>query len=136
MAEKSAKRPAWIVDHIQRYLTASRRRVAPAGAASCTGSAPWASGLADNERKIVDELNSVRGRPVDIGGYYFADPEKAKAVMRPSETFNNALASLANSATASAHLAGQVRTPRAARSLTRRFHAGQALRLPGGSSRR
>jgi len=25
---------------------------------------------------------------VDIGGYYFAEPEKCEAVMRPSKTFN------------------------------------------------
>ena len=30
---------------------------------------------------------------VDIGGYYHADPDKTKAVMRPSETLNAALAS-------------------------------------------
>ncbi len=57
--------------------------------------APLAKALADNEQKIVDELNSVQGRPVDIGGYYFADPEKTKSVMRPSETLNHTLASLA-----------------------------------------
>ncbi len=48
--------------------------------------------LADNEQRIVEELNSVQGQPVDIGGYFRADPEKTKAVMRPSETFNAALA--------------------------------------------
>jgi isocitrate dehydrogenase len=30
-------------------------------------------------------------KPIDIGGYYFADPEKARAVMRLSATFNAAL---------------------------------------------
>jgi isocitrate dehydrogenase len=28
---------------------------------------------------------------VDIGGYYYPDPEKTAAVMRPSTTFNAAL---------------------------------------------
>ena len=38
-------------------------------------------------------MNAVQGKPVDIGGYYMADDEKTKAVMRPSATFNAALAS-------------------------------------------
>ena len=52
---------------------------------------PLARTLADNELKIVDELKAVQGRPADIGGYYIADPQKTKAVMRPSATFNAAL---------------------------------------------
>ena len=52
---------------------------------------PLARTLADNELKIVDELRAVQGRPADIGGYYIADPQKTKAVMRPSATFNAAL---------------------------------------------
>jgi isocitrate dehydrogenase len=54
--------------------------------------APLAKTLADNEQKIVGELNAVQGRPADIGGYYLADAAKTKAVMRPSATFNAALA--------------------------------------------
>jgi isocitrate dehydrogenase len=54
--------------------------------------APLAETLTENEQKIVDELNAVQGKPVDIGGYFIADPEKTKAVMRPSATFNAALA--------------------------------------------
>jgi isocitrate dehydrogenase len=50
--------------------------------------APLAKALADNEQKIVAELSEVQGKPVDIGGYYKADAEKCKAVMRPSSTFN------------------------------------------------
>ena len=52
---------------------------------------PLAKTLADNEQKIVDELNAVQGQPVDIGGYFWADSEKTKAVMRPSATFNEIL---------------------------------------------
>ena len=44
------------------------------------------------EQTISDELIAVQGSPVDIGGYYRPDPEKAAAVMRPSATFNRALA--------------------------------------------
>ncbi|MCZ9339453.1 NADP-dependent isocitrate dehydrogenase, partial [Streptomyces sp. TRM76130] len=37
----------------------------------------------------------VQGAPVEIGGYYQPDPAKAAEVMRPSATWNEALASLA-----------------------------------------
>jgi isocitrate dehydrogenase len=57
--------------------------------------APLAESLTDNEQKIVEEMNAVQGQAVDIGGYFFADPEKTRQVMRPSDTFNSALASLA-----------------------------------------
>jgi isocitrate dehydrogenase len=50
--------------------------------------APLAKALRENEAKIVAELAEVQGKPVDIGGYYKADPEKTKAVMRPSATLN------------------------------------------------
>ncbi|MCP5093057.1 MAG: NADP-dependent isocitrate dehydrogenase [Gammaproteobacteria bacterium] len=55
--------------------------------------AALAKSLAENEDKIVAELNSVQGKSVDLGGYYKADDEKIKAVMRPSATFNAALVS-------------------------------------------
>ncbi|MFE7516751.1 NADP-dependent isocitrate dehydrogenase [Streptomyces sp. NPDC057540] len=57
--------------------------------------APLAETLTANERKIVDELVAVQGSPAEIGGYYQPDPAKAAAVMRPSATFNEAVASLA-----------------------------------------
>jgi len=50
--------------------------------------APVAKELADNETKILDELNAVQGSPVDIGGYYKLDKAKAEKVMRPSATLN------------------------------------------------
>ncbi|WP_395407563.1 NADP-dependent isocitrate dehydrogenase [Pseudoduganella sp. UC29_106] len=53
--------------------------------------APLAKALAENEAKIVEELNSVQGSAVEIGGYYFPEPAKTSAVMRPSATFNAAL---------------------------------------------
>ena len=53
-----------------------------------------AATLADDEQAINDELLAVQGSPVDLGGYYKPDAEKADAVMRPSKTFNEALASL------------------------------------------
>ncbi|MEV6327785.1 NADP-dependent isocitrate dehydrogenase [Streptomyces sp. NPDC051909] len=57
--------------------------------------APVAETLTANEQKIVDELIAVQGSPADLGGYYQPDPAKAAAVMRPSATFNEAIASLA-----------------------------------------
>ena len=57
--------------------------------------APLAKALADNEVTIVAELAAVQGKPVDIGGYYLPDMAKLEAVMRPSATFNAALASMA-----------------------------------------
>ena len=54
--------------------------------------APLAKALGESEAQIVAELKTVQGKPVDIGGYYKADPAKCKAVMRPSATLNAALA--------------------------------------------
>jgi isocitrate dehydrogenase len=54
--------------------------------------APLARALTQNEAKIMEELNAAQGRPVDIGGYYVPDVELASKAMRPSETFNAALA--------------------------------------------
>ncbi|GAA2793419.1 NADP-dependent isocitrate dehydrogenase [Kribbella solani] len=56
--------------------------------------APLAEKLAANEQTIVDELIAVQGTPADLGGYYQPDPAKAAAIMRPSKTWNEALASL------------------------------------------
>ena len=55
--------------------------------------APLAQALSENEDKIVAELNDVQGQGVDIGGYYQPDQQKLSQVMRPSATFNQALAS-------------------------------------------
>ena len=50
--------------------------------------APIAATLAENEEKIVSELNAVQGKPVEIGGYYRPDDALVEAVMRPSTTLN------------------------------------------------
>ncbi|MGE0098985.1 MAG: NADP-dependent isocitrate dehydrogenase [Hydrogenophaga sp.] len=54
--------------------------------------APLAKQLADNEKIIVAELAAVQGKAVDIGGYYKPDFDKLETIMRPSKTFNAALA--------------------------------------------
>ncbi len=56
--------------------------------------APLAETLSANEARIVDELNQAQGPSVDTGGYYRPDPAKVDAAMRPSGTFNAALAAL------------------------------------------
>src|SRR5690606_11132068 len=55
---------------------------------------PVADALVKNEKKIVDELLAVQGRPVDLGGYYHPDARKVSAAMRPSETFNAVIDSI------------------------------------------
>ena len=50
-----------------------------------------AKALEKNETKIVDELNAVQGKPVDMHGYYHADLVRVREAMRPSATFNAAL---------------------------------------------
>ncbi|CAM3532376.1 NADP-dependent isocitrate dehydrogenase [Occultella aeris] len=54
-----------------------------------------AAGLTENEEAITAELLAVQGSPVDLGGYYRPDEQKASAIMRPSVTLNDVLATLA-----------------------------------------
>ncbi|HEY5109318.1 MAG TPA: NADP-dependent isocitrate dehydrogenase [Acidimicrobiales bacterium] len=56
--------------------------------------APLAERLSADEAVIVGELLAVQGSPADVGGYYRPDDALAEAVMRPSATFNRALAIL------------------------------------------
>ncbi|MDH4227954.1 MAG: NADP-dependent isocitrate dehydrogenase [Deltaproteobacteria bacterium] len=55
---------------------------------------PLAKVLTANEAKIMKELIDAQGKPQDIGGYYRPDFDKATKAMRPSKTFNDALAAL------------------------------------------
>ncbi|MGO4504160.1 MULTISPECIES: NADP-dependent isocitrate dehydrogenase [unclassified Dyella] len=55
---------------------------------------PIAKALTENEAKIIGELNGAQGKPVDIKGYYHANVELITKAMRPSKTFNDALAPL------------------------------------------
>ncbi len=52
---------------------------------------PVAEQLGTNEAKIVGELNSVQGTPVDLGGYYLPNKERVSQVMRASATFNTVI---------------------------------------------
>jgi len=55
---------------------------------------PIAQQLIENEDTIVGELNQAQGKPMDVGGYFKPDFEKASIAMRPSATLNGILASL------------------------------------------
>jgi len=55
---------------------------------------PVAKALTENEARIVAELNGVQGKPVDIGGYYQPDNQKASLALRPSGSFNTIVSSL------------------------------------------
>ena len=55
---------------------------------------PVAEQLTSNEAKIVDELNRVQGKPVELGGYYRPNRERVAQVMRPSATLNRIIDSL------------------------------------------
>lgn len=50
--------------------------------------APIAEQLATNEEVIAQELIDAQGSPVDIGGYFQPNDDKASTAMRPSATFN------------------------------------------------
>ncbi len=56
--------------------------------------APLAKTLTENEAKINAELIAAQGKPVDMGGYYHPDFDKTSKAMRPSATFNAALAAI------------------------------------------
>ena len=53
---------------------------------------PFAKALRSKEQTVVDELIAVQGNKVDLGGYYRPDEAKCREIMRPSPTFNAALA--------------------------------------------
>ena len=56
--------------------------------------APIAKDLKTNETKIVNELNGVQGKSIDIGGYYMPNQLKVGNAMRPSKTFNDIISKI------------------------------------------
>mgnify|MGYP001332858943 FL=1 len=50
--------------------------------------------LSDNEHKILEELDAAQGDPVDIGGYFMPDDQKASEAMRPSQTLNKIISDI------------------------------------------
>ena len=55
---------------------------------TCTENPYWEA------KPLSAEFTAAEGKHADIGGYYLPDAEKAGVVMRPSKTFNEALAAL------------------------------------------
>ena len=55
---------------------------------------PVAEAMQTNEDKIVNELNEVQGKAIEIGGYYVPNDELADGFMRPNETLNAILAEI------------------------------------------
>ena len=53
-----------------------------------------ATELTEKEADIVAALNEAQGQAMDVGGYYQPEDDKAFAAMRPSQVFNQVLASL------------------------------------------
>jgi isocitrate dehydrogenase len=53
-----------------------------------TAFAGVAKQLQENETKINQEMLSVQGATVDLGGYYLSDQKMTETQMRPSQTFN------------------------------------------------
>ncbi|MGB0891781.1 MAG: NADP-dependent isocitrate dehydrogenase [Flavobacteriaceae bacterium] len=55
---------------------------------------PIAEKMISNAETIVNELNNVQGKTVNIGGYYEPTDSLADAIMKPSKTLNTILASI------------------------------------------
>ncbi|MDH5599054.1 MAG: NADP-dependent isocitrate dehydrogenase, partial [Cyclobacteriaceae bacterium] len=55
---------------------------------------PVAEKLKNLEASVVEELNAIQGKPVDTGGYYKPEDEKADKAMRPSIAFNEVIDSI------------------------------------------
>jgi isocitrate dehydrogenase len=49
--------------------------------------------LQNHRSQIVEEFSKSQGDPVDLGGYFMFDAEKAGKAMNPSATLNKILAS-------------------------------------------
>ena len=54
----------------------------------------FAKNLRSNEEKIAQELVEAQGKSLNLEGYFLPNDELASAAMRPSATFNDAIASL------------------------------------------
>ncbi|MFK7732467.1 MAG: NADP-dependent isocitrate dehydrogenase [Pseudomonadales bacterium] len=54
--------------------------------------APLAKALGDKEEQIIAELAEIQGQPAGLDGYYHANRDSVKKVMRPSATLNAVLA--------------------------------------------
>ncbi|TYP96998.1 isocitrate dehydrogenase [Tenacibaculum adriaticum] len=55
---------------------------------------PIAKEFAKNENAIVNELNEIQGKPINIGGYYEPNEELVNNAMRPSKLLNSILTTI------------------------------------------
>ena len=55
---------------------------------------PLAETLMLNEGKILNEFIEAQGKPVELNGYYWTDPDALAKAMRPSAVFNKLLDSI------------------------------------------
>jgi isocitrate dehydrogenase len=55
---------------------------------------PVAKALTEQESQIAEELIAAQGKPVDIGGYFAPQTDKANAALRPSPTLNHIIESI------------------------------------------
>ncbi|MGB2128099.1 MAG: NADP-dependent isocitrate dehydrogenase [Flavicella sp.] len=55
---------------------------------------PLAKILTENKEAIVSQLNNAQGSAVELGGYYYPNPEKVAVAMQPSKLLNEALSSI------------------------------------------
>ncbi len=53
--------------------------------------AELAARLVEKQTTILAEIDATRGKPMDIGGYYFPETRKVTQAMRPSQTLNSIL---------------------------------------------
>jgi len=49
---------------------------------------PLFKALSDNRTQIVEEFKECQGKPMDLGGYYMFDFQKASSEMNPSKTLS------------------------------------------------
>ena len=54
--------------------------------------------LADGQKQILADFDNCQGNPVELGGYYLFDYDKARKAMNPSETLNAILDSIPRTA--------------------------------------
>jgi isocitrate dehydrogenase len=54
---------------------------------------PLFEALSEARPQIIEEFKACQGEPVDLGGYFWVEPEKVRAAMNPSHTLNEIMAS-------------------------------------------
>ena len=50
--------------------------------------------LRSHEKNIIEDLNKIQGKPIELGGYYMPDEALTSRAMRPNDEFNSILNSI------------------------------------------